>query len=333
MWQIRLLATVLVLGCTLAWLAAEETEVPEVRLPGSQLVPMPTLGGTQFWADELFFHQWRIQRNVVDDHCRLLDENNLRYASGTFDECRARLEQIKRQRNLPPMQGKAVIVLHGLAHTRAAMNGICKYLHDRGGYEIINVAYPSTRKSIGEHARTLAEIVKRLEGVEEINFVGHSMGNIVIRHFLGDKTDPAIGLHPDPRVHRFVMLGPPNHGATLATGLATNPVFTAVAGEPGQELGRYWAFEERRLAIPACEFGIVAGGRGDKKGFNPFLSGDNDGIVTVESARLAGASDFLVVPVLHAVLMDDHRVQECTLRFLQEGCFISPDEKNAIPKD
>ena len=56
---------------------------------------MPTLGGKQFWADELFFHQWRIQRNVLDGHCRLLDENNLRHASGTFDECRAALEQIK----------------------------------------------------------------------------------------------------------------------------------------------------------------------------------------------------------------------------------------------
>ncbi|MGQ9575532.1 MAG: hypothetical protein ACUVUC_09450 [Thermoguttaceae bacterium] len=33
---------------------------------------MPTLGGKQFWADELLFHQWRIQRNVLTGHCRLL---------------------------------------------------------------------------------------------------------------------------------------------------------------------------------------------------------------------------------------------------------------------
>ena len=46
--------------------------------------PMPTLGGKQFWADELFFHQWRIQRNVFTGHCRLLDEHDLRHASGTL---------------------------------------------------------------------------------------------------------------------------------------------------------------------------------------------------------------------------------------------------------
>ena len=33
-------------------------------------VPMPTMGGIQFWGDELCFHGWRIQRNVLTGHCR-----------------------------------------------------------------------------------------------------------------------------------------------------------------------------------------------------------------------------------------------------------------------
>src|SRR3989304_9434008 len=72
---------------------------------------LPTLGGKQFWADELFFHKWRIQRNVFTGHYRLLDENNRRHAWGTFDQCREILEKIKHQRHLPPMKGKAVIGL------------------------------------------------------------------------------------------------------------------------------------------------------------------------------------------------------------------------------
>ena len=77
-------------------------------------IPMPTLGGKQFWGDELIFHDWRIQRNVVDGQCRLLDGKNWRHASGTFDRCREVLDGIKRDRNLPPMNGRAVVVLHGL---------------------------------------------------------------------------------------------------------------------------------------------------------------------------------------------------------------------------
>ena len=32
----------------------------------------PTLGGKQFWYDELVYGDWRIQRNVLTKHYRLL---------------------------------------------------------------------------------------------------------------------------------------------------------------------------------------------------------------------------------------------------------------------
>ena len=117
-------------------------------------IPMPTLGGKQFWADELFFHQWRIQRNVYTEQCRLLDGDDYRHASGSYEHCLAALEAIKIRRKLPPMHGRAVIVLHGLAHTREGMAGLAQYLQQHGGYqEVFNVGYPSTRLDIGEHAR------------------------------------------------------------------------------------------------------------------------------------------------------------------------------------
>jgi len=116
-------------------------------------VPMPTLGGKQFWADELFFHQWRIQRNVYTGHYRLLDADDYRHAWGSYDHCLAVLEEIKVRRKLPPMRGKAVIVLHGLAHSREGMAGLAQFLQEQGGYQVFNVGYPSTRLEIGEHAQ------------------------------------------------------------------------------------------------------------------------------------------------------------------------------------
>src|SRR5688500_1366920 len=55
--------------------------------PDSQL---STFGGRFFWTDELVYHDWRIQRHADEGHYRLLDGDEKRHASGSFDECLAR---------------------------------------------------------------------------------------------------------------------------------------------------------------------------------------------------------------------------------------------------
>jgi pimeloyl-ACP methyl ester carboxylesterase len=302
---------------------------------------MPTMGGKQFWSDELFFHQWRIQRNVFTGHYRLLDENDRRHASGTYHDCRQALDEIKRNRNLPPMKGKAVIVLHGLFRSRSSMSSLCDFLAERGGYEVFNMTYSSTREDIGEHARALAHIVDHLDGIEELSLVGHSMGNIVIRHYLGDlkrqeaekdqgpeDTEPASPKRP--AFHRFVMLAPPNHEAQVATTFGNNFLYQTISGQAGQQLGRQWSEFEPMLATPDFEFAIIAGGKNNDKGYNPWLAGDNDGTISVESSKLAGARDFIVLPVLHTFIMNDSKAQEMTLEFLQKGFFTSEDQRRPL---
>ncbi len=294
-------------------------------------VPIPTLGGKQFWADELFFHQWHIQQNVLTGHCRLLDGHNRRHAWGSFFQCRAKLDQIKLARKIPPMQGKAVVVLHGLFRSRSSMNRLCEYLEEHGGYTVLNVGYLSTQREVSSHAQALGRILENLDGVEEINFVGHSMGNIVIRHYLADrrKRKPSAGLRPT-KVNRFVMLGPPNHGSLAALALAENAAFKVLSGKSGQQLGAEWAKLKDKVATPDCQFGIIAGGKGDGKGFNPLLPGDDDGTITTASTRLAGARDFAVVPVLHSFIMDNPMVHEYVLRFLQNGHFVCTKKQRPI---
>ncbi len=87
------------------------------------------------------------------------------------------------------------------------------------------------------------------------------------------------------------------------------------------------------MATPDFEFAIIAGGKNNDKGYNPLLRGDNDGAVPVETARLAGARDFAVLPILHTFIMNDKRVQEYTLRFLREGYFISDAERHSIDEN
>ncbi len=289
-------------------------------LPEIEPIPMPTLGGKQFWADVLFFHEWRIQRNVLTGHHRLLDGRAFRHASGTFESCRERLDRIRAGENLPPMEGTAVLVLHGLFRSHSSMETLCDYLREQGGYTVFNVEYPSTRCEVSQHAKTLASVVEHLDGIEEIHFVGHSLGNIVVRYYLASAAEAGKPL-PDARIRRFVMLAPPNHGSEIAAALADNDLFEAVAGKAGQQLGPEWPWLAAKLASPACEFGIIAGGLGNDAGFNPLLPGDDDGTVTVAGTRLDGARDFLVLPVLHSAIMAERRVREQTLEFLRNGRF------------
>ena len=78
-------------------------------------------GGKQFWADVWFFHDWLIQCHALTGHYRLLDGSNRRHASGTYELCRDKMDEIRTRDKLPPMEGKAIVVLHGLFRTRSSM--------------------------------------------------------------------------------------------------------------------------------------------------------------------------------------------------------------------
>jgi pimeloyl-ACP methyl ester carboxylesterase len=293
-------------------------------------IPAATLGGKQFWTDELVHGSWRIQRNVLSGHYRLLDPDNTRRAWGTWGHCQDQWNVIKKEEQVPPLRPKVVLVLHGLGRTRSSMTKLVSYLGQSGAYDVLNITYASTRVPLSEDARSLAQVVSHLEGVEEINFVAHSMGNLVIRHFLHDQLAAARGLGIDPRIRRFVMLAPPNQGATLAERFQYDPVFRVVFGTGGQQFTKQWARLQERLAIPSCAFGIIAGGAEDGDGGNPMLEGDDDMVVTVEETRLPGAADFVIVPAVHTFIMDDSRVHEYTLRFLQHGYFIAQEAREPI---
>src|SRR6185437_12321930 len=102
--------------------------------------------------------------------------------------------------------------------------------------------------------------------------------------YLGDQV--AAKGKQDPRIKRMVMLAPPNHGAERAKALADSDLFGIVLGESAVQLGAGWAGIEPKLATPTFEFGIIAGGRGDNKGYLSGVTGDNDGILSVATTRL-----------------------------------------------
>jgi pimeloyl-ACP methyl ester carboxylesterase len=297
---------------------AEFAAVPKLPRPN---LPLPTFGGKQFWADRLHFRGWRVQQHIVTGHCRLLDPRSIRRAWGSFEECAERLEAAKSRLGLPPYAGEVVVALHGLFRAATSMARLCRYLHDAAGFDCCNVSYPSTRADLAAHAANLASIIAGLAGAERVHFVGHSLGNIVVRRYLAvrEKVD-ADALPP---VGRVVMIAPPNQGAQLARRLARLGLLHVVLGKAFTALGGERASFEAELATPR-EFGIIAGSRGRDCGYNPLLVGDDDLIVSVEETRLEGAADSLVLPAMHAFIMNHAEVQRQTAYFFRHGRFDRP---------
>jgi len=283
---------------------------------------MPTLGGRLFWGDVYFRRGYRIQQNVFSGHFRLLDPGDRRCASGTRDECRSAMDRIVREKQLAPETGHVVICLHGIGRSSKSMNPVIRAVSAEK-MTAVPFDYPGNRSSLAECAGFLRQMVDSLTEAEQISFVVHSMGGLVVRRYLKE--------HSDQRHLRMVMLGTPNLGADLAAMLKNFALFRAVFGPAGQELAAGTESIAAGLPVPAFPFGIIAGGRGDERGFNPLLRGDDDGTVTVACTRLPGAADFLRVNRLHSLLMSDPQVCAAVCCFLQHGRFFVERPAEPIP--
>lgn len=276
-------------------------------------LPLPTLGGAQLWADLHVRRGWRIQQHVYTGHHRLLDAHNRRRAWGTLEACQLELEEQRLRGRIEPASGHLVLLLHGLFRTRHSLSKMRRAVA-AAGFDVETVGYPSTRRTIQEHADQLEAVLESEPEHERVSFVTHSLGGIVVRALLARSAPWKRRL----QVGRLVMLGPPNRGSVIAEVASDWLLFELAAGDTGRQLA---PLELAALPQPSCECGVIAGGTGRERGKNPLLEGDNDGIVTVESTRLDSPHDFLRIDALHSFLMNDRRAIEATVRFLSTGRF------------
>lgn len=292
---------------------------------------LATLGGTQFWTDSRIVGSWRVQRNTYFDHFRLLDGKEVRHAWGSEEACNTILDQRIKAGVVKPNRGRVVILLHGLLRTSQSMEPMADHLRS-AGYDVISFRYASSRETVADHAAALHQIIQGLgSDVSEINFAAHSLGNIVVRHYVADR-NRVLTEKVDPRIKRMVMLGPPNQGSRMARLLKSSTMFKLVAGASGAQLAEDWKALKSNLATPDFQFGIIAGGLGDEdyQPSNLLLPGRDDLTVSEQETKLVGARDFLVRPLVHSTMMKQQNVLEATTTFLKRGFFISRNLRSPI---
>jgi len=202
---------------------------------------------------------------------------------------------------------RTVVLVHGLWYGAVSLRLLARRLEGRG-FDSHCFAYPTVRRSIGESARQLHRYARRLNA-DTLDFVGHSLGGLVILRML----DEYRGL-PEGRV---VLLGSPVSGSAVARRLSDWPVMRGLIGRSGRILTAGFAH-----APSGRETGAIAGTRGMGLGRAiERLERPHDGTVSVAETRLADASDHLQLPVSHTGLVLSAEVAERTATFLRSGRF------------
>lgn len=223
---------------------------------------------------------------------------------------------------LSAMNTKPVALLvHGLHMHGRYMYALSKRL-ERAGFATHAISYKSVHEPIATHSRKIHKYLLNHHNVNTpIYLVGHSLGGLVIRHFLVN--------YPQWQIARCVTLGTPHQGSICAN--YANRLLPPLVRKA------YPDALDGNCPLPpdGVAFGVIAGNRPLGLGL-PLLSWHNfrhfrtpderknrphDGTVYVFESILPNATDYLLLPVNHTGLIFDKNVAGQVVHFLQFGQF------------
>ncbi len=205
---------------------------------------------------------------------------------------------------------REVILVHGLWFGAWAMAWLARRL-EAEGFTVRRFSYPSTAGRLHEHAGRLLEFCLQTRA-DELHFIGHSLGGLVILHMLGEDPDLPPG--------RVVLLGSPLDGSVVARRTRRIPGSEKLLGRVRKTLERGYG----KLSV-GRETGMIAGTRAIGLGLLVGGTGKpGDGTVSVDETRTKGLKDHLLLPVNHTGLVYSREVARQAAIFLRTGSFEWP---------
>lgn len=207
---------------------------------------------------------------------------------------------------------RVVFCVHGLWRTSESLDRMARSLA-AAGYDVINVDYPSTEDRMAGHGARLRDLVEARFAaghVDEVSFVGHSMGGLVIQEYLrrADARTP----------QACVYVATPHRGAILADKRRHWFLFRWAMGDlAAGQLRTTAPLHAAPIPYPDRS-GTIAG---DIGAGNAAIPGPDDGTVGVSEATFVGAAEAVVVPFGHTSIKLRERTIRLVLQFLRDGSF------------
>lgn len=212
-------------------------------------------------------------------------------------------------------KNERVILLHGLGESPLIMKALELALK-KAGYDVSNVAYPSTRYTI----ETLLDshVLPLLDAYPEarkVHFVTHSLGGVLLHAALQKKKPANLG--------RVVMTAPGLHGSEAIEVYRHNWFYRTLFGPASVESGTGRDAFARKLAQQAdYELGVIAGCVPLDLLSMLFVPWPQDGKLSVKTTRIRNMADHIVLPTSHDFTSNDPLAIWQVLHFLKHGHFF-----------
>lgn len=207
---------------------------------------------------------------------------------------------------------ETVVLLHGLGRSEAAMWLLASRI-EAAGFNVVRIGYDS----LGDPPeRILATVSQQIDACckaspKPVHFVGHSLGGLIIRAYLAENEVRTPG--------RVVLIATPNAGTPLVDAYRDS-WWMDLAGPTARRLGTDPDSFPNSLPAPDYPVGVIAGVRDAR--FIDLIPGDDDGLVPLESTKVAGMVDFIIVESNHYLMRYSQEVARQTIAFLRAGEFL-----------
>ena len=221
---------------------------------------------------------------------------------------------------------ETVVLLHGFGRSAFALRALAGRI-ENAGFNTVRVDYDSLNSTPEEIIVTVSEQIDAccLELTKPLHFVGHSLGGLIIRAYLDEQSVDLLG--------RVVLIATPNAGTPLVDAYQDSWWMT-FAGPTARELGTTADSFPNSLPAPDYPVGVIAG-TWESNFTEDLIPGADDGLVPIDSAKIDGMSDFIMIESNHSHLRYSEEVADQTVAFLKTGHFNrSADFSNSadLPK-
>lgn len=205
-----------------------------------------------------------------------------------------------------------VALVHGFGRSKYAMWFLADRLRE-AGYRVKLIGYPSLQETPEE---ILVHLRHQIDSCcigksREVHFVGYSLGGLLVRAYLAKQKPPNLG--------RVVVVASPSQGLDIVDNFRDSWWFQFL-GPTARELGTTTDSFPQSIDPPNYPLGVIAGNL-EASSLEGESMENSDGLITTESTKISGMSDFAIVEGNHWSMRYSGEVARLVLSFLQSGRF------------